>query len=193
VDFFLFIVVSFESIEFVFDVAKQLLYLAGVHDAQVLINSVGHLAAKFFEHLGGCSQLANLIDLELFGLSFHFFEENSEVLRDFIRAHEIRGVFAGVKFRAKVFAHLVNLANSSGVIEIRFLGVFEANAAQDFELLISALLVASFLIFSQLDRLHVFPIADSFQWLNRVFEAAHVGGVVNYATDDLNQCYPDLD
>ncbi len=94
----MFIVVGFESIEFEFDVAKQLLYFAGVNDAQVLINSVGHLAAKFFEHLIGCSQLANLVDLELFGLSLHFFEENSEVLRDFFRAHEIRGIFTSVKF-----------------------------------------------------------------------------------------------
>jgi len=48
--FFLFSVVGFESVEFVLDVANQLLYFAGVNDAQVLIDSEWYLAAQFFEH-----------------------------------------------------------------------------------------------------------------------------------------------
>jgi len=158
--FFLFNVVGFESVEFVLDVANQLLYFARVNNAKVLIDSKWNLAAKFLEQQGGCSQLAYLVDLELFSLSFHFFEENGQVLWDLVRAHEIGSVFTSVKFLAKVFAHLVDLADGSREVEVRLFNILKANAAQHFKLLISALLVASFLVFGQLDRFQVFPVTD---------------------------------
>jgi len=85
--FFLFIVVRFKRVEFQLDVADQLPYFAGVNNAQVLIYRVGYLAANFFELLGGSSELAYLVDLEFFCLSFHFFEENRQVLWNLFRAH----------------------------------------------------------------------------------------------------------
>ena len=150
------------------------------------------LLAEVLQSLRRSSKLANLLNLESFGLLPHVLQEDGQVGRDLVRALQVLDVVARVQLLAKLFAHRFDVDDGVGELDIWLACVLEADRAKNLELFILSFGVFLFLLLFDIDRLASLSVRDAFKFGDFFSEAAKVESIVPDGANGLDQGNPDL-
>ena len=189
---FLCLVLCLEDIKLGISIAHLGLNQGCVSHTDVVVSTFWDLLAKILQSLSRCSQLSNLGNFEFLSLLLHLLKEYGQVLWNFIVANQVFDVVSNVEFLAEVLAHRVYGLYRIWELNIRLIGIIEANRSQYLKLFLNALLILIFLLLAQFNALAVLSVGYSVKVLCLLMESSKMKSIMSDASYSLHQGYSDL-